>query len=595
MVSSIKAMKLLRLLIIAVLALALSPPLAHAQAQGPCGRSYVVQQGDTLSEIAELCRTTVADILAVNPGLTSSSRIFVGQRLAIPEPEQILPLPIVGLSPICGLPGDNVTVQASGLPPNSIVEVGLGERGAAYDIDRTLRASDTGELLFVIEIPESAEASELWVVTLIAQTGGPSLGAISNSFTVIPEPPQAIGAFTYTVQSGDTLRIIAQRFGLNIFALVEANPQITNPSLISVGQVLNIPGQTEGQPTATITPICGPPGSEVNLFAEDFPEITDVELGVGQWRADFDVIAESQTTPTGTLTTRVTIPEGAQRNERWVVVVQTGAPVVRAVSNTFYVVRPPELGETKIYIVQEEDTLNSIATAFNTTTSAIMDANPGLENPNQIVPGQRLLIPPSQANLNIFPLSGLPGAEIQIELSGFPPNAPIDLALSREEAANITLLFRFQTDPSGELVTQLSIPETAEPGERWVVIAATQSGGSGLRVVSETFRVSGPLSVEQARIDIAPEFGPPGTRVYLVGTGFPQELKVEISFGRLDANFQITDLTRSDINGTFSSSAIVPSPARAGGGWQFQVRVLPIDPEQEPLEAVSPVFIVISR
>ncbi len=167
--------------------------------------------------------------------------------------------------------------------------------------------------------------------------------------------------------------------------------------------------------------------------------------------------------------------------------------------------------------------------------------------------------------------------------------------MSRQEAANINQLSRYQVDANGELTTELTIPETANPGERWVVIAATQAGGIGLRLVSEAFRVSGPLSVEQARIDIAPEAGPSGTRVYLVATGFPNEMKVEISFGRLDAGFTTTDITRSDINGTFSSAATVPETARTGSGWQFLVRVVPIDPEQEPVEADSPVFLVTAR
>lgn len=581
-----------RLLFVAALALALFTPLDVPQAQGICGSSYVVQPGDTLSEIAEFCGTTVAAILEANPGLTDPTTIFVGQSLVIPETEPLLPLPIVGLSPICGLPGTDVTVQASGLPPNASVDVGLGERGTTYTYERTLLASATGELRYVTEIPDSAEANELWVATLIAQTGGLRVGGVSNSFTVIPDPPESPGAFSYTVQPGDTLRSIAARFNLNIFEIVEANPQLTNPNAISVGQVLNIPGQLENQPSATITPICGPAGSLVNLTAGEFPENTGVEIGVGQWLSDFEIIAQSETTSTGTLSARVGIPLEAEQNERWVVVVQTGEPVIRAVSNTFFIVKPPELSEVKIYTVQEGDTLNSIASSFNTTTTAILEANPSVENPNQIVPGQQLLIPPSSANISIFPLTGLPGTEIQVEVSGFPPNAPIDLALSRQEATNVIQLSRGQADSNGDLSTRLVIPSSALPGERWVVIAATQVSGVVLRLVSETFRVTDPLSVEDAGINIYPENGPPGTQVYMVAAGFPRELSVEIGFGRLDSEIGIVATTRSDINGTFSGTATVSQSAQIGSGWQFLVRVLPVDPEQEPLESTSPVFIV---
>ena len=45
---------------------------------------------------------------------------------------------------------------------------------------------------------------------------------------------------TYTVQSGDTLSSIAQRYGVTVEAISQAN-EITNPNQIQVGQVLTIP------------------------------------------------------------------------------------------------------------------------------------------------------------------------------------------------------------------------------------------------------------------------------------------------------------------------------------------------------------------
>ncbi len=48
------------------------------------------------------------------------------------------------------------------------------------------------------------------------------------------------GPQTYTVQPGDTLGAIAQRFGVTVEAIVEANG-ITDPDLIAVDQELVIP------------------------------------------------------------------------------------------------------------------------------------------------------------------------------------------------------------------------------------------------------------------------------------------------------------------------------------------------------------------
>ena len=46
---------------------------------------------------------------------------------------------------------------------------------------------------------------------------------------------------SYKVAKGDTVRKIAKRFGVSVADLLAANPAITNPDLIKVGQLLNIP------------------------------------------------------------------------------------------------------------------------------------------------------------------------------------------------------------------------------------------------------------------------------------------------------------------------------------------------------------------
>ncbi len=57
-----------------------------------------------------------------------------------------------------------------------------------------------------------------------------------------PEPPAVgeDGILLYTVQAGDTLFSIAQRFGVSLDDVVEAN-NIENPDVIYEGQTLTIP------------------------------------------------------------------------------------------------------------------------------------------------------------------------------------------------------------------------------------------------------------------------------------------------------------------------------------------------------------------
>lgn len=91
----------------------------------------------------------------------------------------------------------------------------------------------------------------------IARQFGVSLDALIAANPQIPDPSQIRpgqvvciprqsttcppGTFSYTVQPGDTMFTIAQRFGVSLNALIAANPQIPNPNLIFPGQIVCVP------------------------------------------------------------------------------------------------------------------------------------------------------------------------------------------------------------------------------------------------------------------------------------------------------------------------------------------------------------------
>lgn len=55
------------------------------------------------------------------------------------------------------------------------------------------------------------------------------------------------GGQIYVIQPGDTIYVIARRFNLSLEALLRANPQLTNPDILYVGENLCIPGQLVSQ------------------------------------------------------------------------------------------------------------------------------------------------------------------------------------------------------------------------------------------------------------------------------------------------------------------------------------------------------------
>ncbi|ABO48632.1 Peptidoglycan-binding LysM [Desulforamulus reducens MI-1] len=52
--------------------------------------------------------------------------------------------------------------------------------------------------------------------------------------------------FNYTIAKGDTLSKLAQRYGTTVQAIQAANPEITNPNMLNVGDVIKIPCVAKG-------------------------------------------------------------------------------------------------------------------------------------------------------------------------------------------------------------------------------------------------------------------------------------------------------------------------------------------------------------
>jgi len=91
----------------------------------------------------------------------------------------------------------------------------------------------------------------------------------------------------YKVKPGDNLTVIAKRNGISLAQLLKANPQITNPDRIQVGQLVNLPDTS----TDTTQP----------LPANVVPAITPTAT-TPTATTPVDTTATGTTTPTGTTT-----------------------------------------------------------------------------------------------------------------------------------------------------------------------------------------------------------------------------------------------------------------------------------------------------
>src|ERR1044072_5132252 len=88
---------------------------------------------------------------------------------------------------------------------------------------------------------------------------------------------------TYTVKPGDTLSKIAMRNGVSLAQLLQANPQISDPNKIKVGQAINVPN--DALTTENTKPL--PPTPPATAPAATAPTATAAAAGaLGKALAD---------------------------------------------------------------------------------------------------------------------------------------------------------------------------------------------------------------------------------------------------------------------------------------------------------------------
>jgi len=106
-------------------------------------------------------------------------------------------------------------------------------------------------LLLTSCAPATREPSSAALTPYHTLTPSPTTAPETDIFlaeTVLPSPTP----FTYTIQAGDTMGELAQKFGVPLDALIAANPNVS-PNAMPVGATLRIPAD-ENNPTGEATP-----------------------------------------------------------------------------------------------------------------------------------------------------------------------------------------------------------------------------------------------------------------------------------------------------------------------------------------------------
>lgn len=218
------------LLMVALPAAALAAPAPSADAAPLAhGDWYVVQPGDTLSQIALRYGTTVSALMAAN-GLANANHIYTGQKLKIP-----------------GGGGGNCVAYHT-------VTYGQTLSGIAA--------------WYGISAHSLAHANDITNYNHIYS--GQSLCVPGWS---APPPPPPSGGVWHWVTYGDTLSNIAWRYGTTIWAIMSAN-NLTSANRILVGTKLWIPSGYAPPPPSGPAPTPTPP-----------PPVVSPAITGGPWTA----------------------------------------------------------------------------------------------------------------------------------------------------------------------------------------------------------------------------------------------------------------------------------------------------------------------
>ena len=225
---------------------------AHSSTAAIAPAQYIVVDGDTVSGIASRFGLSTAGILALN-GLGWSATIFPGQVLTLSSDSS---------SVVTSAPQTPVSAEitryivASGDTISGIA----GSHGISTDAVLSANGLDRASVIYPgqsLSIPDASAS------TSVSQAPASATPAASE----------------YTIVNGDTIAHVAERAGVSVQAVLDAN-QLGWSSIIYPGQVLTLPAA--GSVVATQAPSASASASVVTMLTPEMRRNAELIVSIGR-------------------------------------------------------------------------------------------------------------------------------------------------------------------------------------------------------------------------------------------------------------------------------------------------------------------------
>ena len=309
--------------------------------------SYTVKRGDSLWKVAKNHGVSVDDLARVND-ISKSSGLKIGQKLSLPVGASYKPVTSKSSKKPSAKPGANYTVKRG--DSLSVIAWRYKTSVSAIKSENGLKSNNIriGQKLI---IPGGNSPRPY--------KGGGSSSSLPN-----------VSGNVYTIKKGDSLSVIAQKYGTSVKSLKAANGLKGNN--IIVGKKLVIPADAKnkvGEPTQKQKDI----KTKLTQKKPKKPEVEPVDTDLFE---DPSVGSD---------------PFKEEKTEE-------GSIAESVISENELDTSANPLANMKLMdvLVVESDTLESLSSDFNTTQELILKANENIKGNEDLKPGMVIKVPKAQ-------------------------------------------------------------------------------------------------------------------------------------------------------------------------------------------------------